>query len=73
VLAASSTTASAEIACNENGDCWRIKERYNYRPEFGITIHPNDWRGMSATVGDIGGANTTTTGAVTGGMMSGSI
>ena len=44
VLAASATTASAEIACNEEGDCWHIKERYQYRPEFRITIHPDDWR-----------------------------
>jgi hypothetical protein len=44
VLAASTTTASAEIACNDEGDCWHITKIYKYRPEFKITIYPDDWR-----------------------------
>jgi hypothetical protein len=44
VFALSTTTASAEIVCNDDGDCWHVKERYNYRPEFGIKIYPNDWK-----------------------------
>ena len=44
VFALSANTASAEIVCNEDGDCWHVKERYNYRPEFGLKIYPNDWK-----------------------------
>jgi len=44
VLALTATTASAEIVCNDDGDCWHVKERYNYRPEFGVTIYPDNWK-----------------------------
>jgi len=43
-LTAMATGASAAIVCNREGDCWHVKGRYNYRPEFGITVHPNNWR-----------------------------
>jgi hypothetical protein len=38
------TSASAAIVCNADGDCWHVKGRYTYRPEFGVTVHPNNWR-----------------------------
>lgn len=38
------TTASAAVACNREGECWHVKNRYNYKPEFGVVIHPNGWR-----------------------------
>jgi hypothetical protein len=31
-LALTSTSASAAIVCNEEGDCWRVKEGYEYPP-----------------------------------------
>ena len=37
-------TASAEVVCNEDGDCWRIKERYEYKPELKLRVYPNDWK-----------------------------
>lgn len=43
-LAATATTASAEIVCNHDGDCWHVREHYDYQPSFGLTIHRNDWR-----------------------------
>lgn len=43
-LALTATTASAEIVCNGEGECWHVHRHYEYRPEFGITVHPNDWR-----------------------------
>ncbi len=43
-LTLTASAASAEIVCNEEGDCWRVKERYEYRPEFNLQIYPNDWR-----------------------------
>jgi len=43
-LTASATGASAEIVCNRDGDCWHIKERHEYKPEFGIVVHPDNWQ-----------------------------
>ncbi len=31
-VALTSTSASAAIVCNEEGDCWRVKEGYEYPP-----------------------------------------
>lgn len=39
-----STSASARIVCNEDGDCWHVREAYDYRPGFKLVIHPDDWR-----------------------------
>ena len=36
--------ASARIVCNSDGDCWHAHGDYDYRPEFGLTIHPDDWK-----------------------------
>ncbi len=44
VLALSATAASAEIACNAEGDCWHVKEHQFYRPEHGVIIHPDSWK-----------------------------
>lgn len=41
-------SASAAIVCNEDGDCWRVKERYEYRPEFGVRVFNDDWRWKDA-------------------------
>ncbi|HVV65902.1 MAG TPA: hypothetical protein VHC42_10560 [Rhizomicrobium sp.] len=43
-LAVTATSASADIVCNREGDCWHVKPHYVYRPEFGIVVHPNGWR-----------------------------
>ena len=43
VLALTATTASAEIVCNDEGDCWHVRERHVYRPEFGVKVYPA-WR-----------------------------
>lgn len=48
LLALSATTASAEIVCNEEGDCWHVRERHVYRPEFGVKVYPDDWRWRDA-------------------------
>ena len=44
VLAVSATAASAEIVCNRDGDCWHVKTHHKYHPEFGLVIHPDNWR-----------------------------
>lgn len=38
------TGASAAIVCNREGDCWHVKGRYAYRGEWGLVVHPNNWR-----------------------------
>ena len=43
-LAMMASTASAEIACNREGDCWHVREHHFYRPEHSVTIHPDNWR-----------------------------
>jgi len=44
VLAITASIASAEIACNREGDCWHVKERHYFRSEHGVTIYPDNWR-----------------------------
>ena len=42
-LTMTATTASAAILCNGAGECWHTKNRYSYKPEFGVVVHPNNW------------------------------
>lgn len=44
VVTMSATAASAAIACNGAGQCWHVRHRYSYRPEYGIVVHPDNWR-----------------------------
>jgi hypothetical protein len=43
-LAISTPSASAHIVCNADGDCWHTKGDVEYRPEFGLNIHPDNWK-----------------------------
>lgn len=43
-LTLGATAASAAIVCNDDGDCWHVKEKYQYRPEFGVQIYPDNWK-----------------------------
>lgn len=47
-LALTTTAASAEIVCNSEGDCWHVKVRHEYRPEFGVHVYPDNWRWAEA-------------------------
>lgn len=47
-LVLSSGSASAAVVCNEAGDCWRTKKTYEYRPEFKLRIHKDDWKWSDA-------------------------
>jgi hypothetical protein len=44
VFMAGTSPASAQIACSKFGECWHVREYYVYRPEFGVTVHPDNWR-----------------------------
>jgi hypothetical protein len=43
-FALTATSASAAIACNQEGQCWHVHGDYNYRPEFGVVVHPDGWQ-----------------------------
>jgi len=42
-LAISAASASAAIVCNQEGECWHVRNNYQYRPEFGLVVHPDGW------------------------------
>jgi hypothetical protein len=42
-IALTATGAFAAIVCNGEGDCWHTKQKYDYRPEFGLRIYGDDW------------------------------
>jgi hypothetical protein len=39
-----SMAASAAVVCNEEGDCWRVKERVEYKPELRLRVYDDDWK-----------------------------
>ena len=41
-LVAVSSSASAYVVCNREGDCWHTENRAHY-PGAGYTYHPDDW------------------------------
>lgn len=43
-IALTAGSASAWIICNREGYCWHAPHRYGYRDEWGIVIHPDNWR-----------------------------
>jgi hypothetical protein len=43
-LGVSTIAASAKIVCNAEGECWHVRGNYNYHPEFGLTVHENNWK-----------------------------
>ena len=57
-FALTATGASAAIVCNEDGDCWHVKQKYEYRPEFGVQVYNDDWSGPTLKPISIGGAST---------------
>ena len=39
--------ASADVACNSNGECWHTSQKYAvtvYPPELGVQFYGDDWR-----------------------------
>jgi hypothetical protein len=43
-LTMTATSASAAIVCNEDGDCWNAKEKYEFRPEVRLHVYPDEWK-----------------------------
>ena len=44
VLALTATGASADVVCNDDGDCWHVRGRPDYRPELKLRIYGDDWK-----------------------------
>ncbi len=42
-IIAVSANASAAVVCNEEGDCWKVKEKYKYPPDVRLQIYEDDW------------------------------
>ena len=42
-LALSATASSAAVVCNSDGDCWKVRGKPSYKPEFGLRIYGDDW------------------------------
>jgi hypothetical protein len=50
-IAVTTAPASAAVVCNDEGDCWRVKEKYDYRPEWRLRIYEDDWKWSDADKG----------------------
>ena len=37
------TAASADVACNRWGECWRVNDRFSYPGRVGIRLHSDEW------------------------------
>ena len=42
------TSASAAVVCNDEGDCWRVKDKHTYPPEVNVRIYEDDWKWADA-------------------------
>lgn len=38
-----SASASAAVVCNAEGDCWRVKEKYDYPADVEVHVYDDDW------------------------------
>jgi benzoyl-CoA reductase/2-hydroxyglutaryl-CoA dehydratase subunit BcrC/BadD/HgdB len=43
-IALSAAGAQAAVVCNDEGDCWRVKKSYEYKPELKLHIYGDDWK-----------------------------
>jgi hypothetical protein len=43
IVALISTGASAAVVCNDEGDCWKVKEKHTYPPEARVQIYEDDY------------------------------
>jgi hypothetical protein len=37
------SAASADVACNGFGDCWHVRQHFDYPAGVGVVIHPDAW------------------------------
>ena len=51
VLALTATASSAAVVCNDEGDCWRVKERPDYEPGLKLRVYDDDCAGATTVPG----------------------
>ena len=44
VLALTASGASAAVVCNDEGDCWKVKDQYEYPPEVRLHVYDDAWK-----------------------------
>jgi hypothetical protein len=42
-MAVTTTTASADVACNRAGECWHVHDRLAYPGNVGVIFHGDNW------------------------------
>ena len=42
-LAIGASSATAAVVCNDEGDCWRVKKRVEYKPELKLRVYEDNW------------------------------
>src|SRR4029079_8408199 len=42
-FALTTTSASAAVVCNDDGDCWKVKEKLTYPSDVHVQIYDDDW------------------------------
>jgi len=50
ILAMTATGASAAVVCNDEGDCWKVKDKYDYPPDAHLQIYGDDWNGKATSI-----------------------
>ena len=43
-VVATTGAASAYVVCNNEGECWHVRDQYTYPTGFGIVVHDDNWR-----------------------------
>ena len=43
-LALTATASSAAVICNDEGDCWRVKEHRDYDPGLKLRVYDDNWK-----------------------------
>jgi hypothetical protein len=36
--------AFAAVVCNQEGDCWKVKDSRAYKPDLKLKVYPDNWR-----------------------------
>ncbi len=42
-IASADTVERTYVACNQDGDCWRVHQRYSYPSDQRIVFHDGEW------------------------------
>jgi len=43
-FALTTTSASAAVVCNDDGDCWKVKEKLTYPSDVHVQVYDDEWK-----------------------------